>query len=93
MEGIIGDEDDIGHGYIVSRLRTGQIYVKFWTNTETRCFSYLNWDKLVEVSKEYVTSALATYSEKHIACCKMHQAVLDYQKEDPSSVLDRWNPN
>lgn len=82
MEGIIGDEDALGHGYVVSRATTGEIHVKFWTKTEARCFSYLNWDKLIEVSKEYVTSAISTYSEKHLACCKMHQAVLDYQKED-----------
>lgn len=88
MEGIIGDEDAVGHGYIVSRARSNEIYVKVWTKTESLYVSYLNWDKLVEYSKIFVKSALATYSEKHIAYCKMHQAVLDYEKEDPDSVLN-----
>jgi hypothetical protein len=81
MEGIIGDEDDVGHGYIVSSIRTGEIHVKFWTKSETVCVAYCSFDSLVQKSKEYVTSAISTYSEKHIACCKMHQAILDYQKE------------
>jgi hypothetical protein len=75
VPGLIILESD---GYMVAESKIGGIFVKVNTNY----VKYASIDHLIEHSEKYVKSGL-----KHIAFCKMHQAVLDVIK--PKRVLEK----
>jgi hypothetical protein len=78
---ILADEDELGHGYMVSKSKLGEVYVQFWTKTDKRYVKYYDIYKFIEHSKKFVVSGLVNYSENHIAFRKMHEAVIENEQK------------
>lgn len=78
---ILADEDELGHGYMVSKSKLGEVYVQFWTKTNKRYVKYYDIHKLIEHSKKFVVSDFVNYSENHIAFRKMHEAVIENEQK------------